>query len=58
MFSNSNGDGHDEISNVGLLDLHALPSRSSVCGGLTESNTTLSGCLEEQSNFIKSLKGC
>ncbi len=60
MYLNREGDCHDEISNVWLLDLHLLPSRSLVCGGycacLIESKTMLSGCLEEKSNFKKHLK--
>lgn len=60
MCFNGEGGSHDEISNVRLLDLHLLPSRSLVCGGycegLTVSNTMLSGRLDEQPNFTKSLK--
>ena len=60
MCFNRKGGSHDEISTVGLLDLHLLPSRSLVCGGycagLIEKNTTLSGCLDELFNFKRSLK--
>lgn len=60
MYFNRKGGSHDEISNVRLLDLHLLVSRSILCGGycasLIESNTMLSGCLDEQSNFKKHLK--
>lgn len=60
MSFNGKRGSHDEISNIRLLDLHLLLSRSLVCGGycagLIESNATLSGCLDEQSNFEKSLK--
>lgn len=60
MYFYGKGGSRGEISNVWLLDLHLLPSRSLVCGGycadLIERNAMLSGCLDEQSNFEKRFK--